>query len=92
MWGFGGAENQISLEDRVCISFVSCLNISFDFLPNLKHVLAASHLIFSDIFLCFPNLCTSRRLVGVMLNKLAFVAPSEIGFVHKSNFIYLHSK
>ena len=47
----------------------------------------ASDLIVSDIFLCFPKWCSSKRLVGVMLNKPGFVAPHQIGFVHKSNLI-----
>ena len=66
-------ENQISLEDRVCISFVS---FCFTFYSNFWNAL----------FLFSPKWC-SGRLVGVMLDKPAFVAPPQIGFVWQSNLI-----
>ena len=68
-----GPENQISLEDRVCISFVS---FYFTFYSNFWNAL----LLFS------PKWC-SGRLAGVMLDKPAFVAPPQIGFVWQSNLI-----
>ena len=75
-------ENRISLEDHICISFVSFVLI---FLSHRRHLLLLKC---PQRFFWYPwsfaEMVQWSLLVDAMLNKPAFLTPSPIGFVSQS--------